>query len=99
MKLDFKDLPAKLAPILEAVKHYLSFATVIGFIGIYSFLVFRINTLARSDPSEDAVTEKLQTVKQPKIDRSAVEKLEQLEDQNIEVKTLFDNARQNPFAE
>ncbi len=97
--LNLKALTAKLSPFLDSFKRYLAFMCVIAFVCAYAFLVFRINVLARSEPGEDAVAEKLQTSKQPKIDQSAVTKLEQLQDQNIEVKALFQQARQNPFTE
>jgi hypothetical protein len=68
-------------------------------LGLYGFLLLRINTLTRQEPSDDAVTEKLQTVKRPRLDKSLADKLENLEGQDTEVKALFEQARQNPFAE
>ncbi len=97
--LDLKNPISKIVPLLRTVRQYLSLILIVTFVGAYSFLVYRINMLARSEPAEDAVAEKLQSVKQPKIDQSAVEKINQLQDQNIEVKALFDQARQNPFTE
>ena len=43
--------------------------------------------------------QKVKTVKLPKIDENAVKNIEQLEDQNIEVQSLFNEARNNPFSE
>ena len=99
MKLSIKSIPAKLGTLLEMARQYLVLTFILFFVGVYGFLVFRINTLARSEPGDDAVTEKLQTVQRPKIDQNAVDKIQQLEDQNIEVQTLFKDARQNPFLE
>lgn len=97
--LDVKDLPAKFAPVLGMIKKYLVFIFIVAFLGIYSFLVFRINTLASTEPSDDAVAEKLKTVQRPRLDQAAVDKIEDLQAQNIQVQTLFEQARQNPFAE
>lgn len=99
MKLSLKDIPQKLAPALQVVKRYLAFIFAAFFLGTYAFLMLRINTLARTEPDDDAVAEKLQTVQRPKLDQSAVDRIEQLEDQSVDVKTLFNNARQNPFSE
>jgi len=99
MNLEIKQLPKKLLPLLGKARRYLVMIFIIFFVGLYGFLVLRINTLASSEPSEDQVTEKLQTVKRPKIDQAAVDKMQQLEDQNIEVKTLFEQARKDPFSE
>lgn len=96
---DFKSLPAKILPVLQSLRKYSPLMFIVALVSIYGFLVFRVNSLTSSELNEDAITEKLQTVKRPKIDQSAVEKLEQLEDSNIEVKTLFQHARENPFQE
>lgn len=99
MNLSLKDIPKKLTPLFQASMRYLTLIVIVFFVAIYSFLVIRINNLAQSEPSDDAVAEKLQTVQRPRLDQSAVNKIEQLEDQNIEVQTLFKEARQNPFSE
>lgn len=99
MKLELKDIPAKLRPALEFVKRYLMFIVLIGALGVFGFFVFRINQFSRAEPDETAIEEKLQTARRPKIDESVVDKIQQLEDQNIEVQSLFDQARNNPFSE
>ena len=99
MKLDFKDIPAKLAPALQVVRKYLTLIFILSFMFAYVFLVFRINSLARREPTDDAVTEELKTVQRPKLDQSAVDKIEDLQAQNIDVKALFEEARRNPFDE
>lgn len=98
-KLEVKDLPAKLMPFLAVLKRYLAMILLVFFVGIYAFLTLLTNSLMSSKPSEEAVLEKLKTVQRPRIDEKAAEKILQLEDQNIQVKTLFKEARQNPFAE
>lgn len=97
--LTLQKLVSSLKPVLAFMRRYAVLAFIVIVIGLYGFLVFRINTLVVTDPSEDAISEKLQTVKRPKIDQSAVDKIQQLQDQNLEVKSLFDQARNNPFSE
>jgi len=97
--LDLKDIPAKLTPVIGWAKRYVAMIFIACLVGACGFLVLRINTLASSEPSDDAVAEKLKTVQRPKLDQAAVDKIEQLKDQNIEVQSLFDQARQNPFSE
>ena len=99
MNFELKDIPGKITPLLEASKRYLSLIFILFFAGVYGFLVFRIDSLASSEPDEAAVTERLQSATRPQIDEEAVEKIKQLEAQNIQVQTLFEEARQNPFAE
>jgi hypothetical protein len=97
--LKLKELLQKLLPLMGFFKKYIVLIFILGLVGIYGFLVFRINTLNNVEPSEDAVSDQLQTVTRPKIDKASVDKIQQLQGQNVEVKTLFDQARNNPFSE
>lgn len=97
--LDLKDLPAKLLSITGVLRRYVVLIFIIGFLGIYGFLVMRINTLSSAEPDEDAVTERLSTARQTTVDKDTIEKIKQLQEQNVEVQTLFQQARDNPFSE
>jgi hypothetical protein len=66
---------------------------------LYGFIAWRISTLANVQPDEAAVSSKLKTTSTPHIDQSVVDKIKQLEDNSVNVQTLFDQARQNPFRE
>ncbi|HTE57218.1 MAG TPA: hypothetical protein VK694_00585 [Verrucomicrobiae bacterium] len=99
MNIDLKTITTKLAPLAQKLRKYTVFIFVMFFLGLYAFMLLRINTLTRQEPSDEAITEKLQTVKRPKLDKKLAEKIENLQAQNVEVKSLFEQARQNPFAE
>lgn len=99
MNLEVKDIASKITPALQWLKKYSVFIFVMVVLLVYGYLIFHINTLAGQEPAEDAVAERLKTVQRPKIDEEAVEKIEQLQDQNIQVQTLFQQARDNPFTE
>lgn len=99
MNFEVKDIPAKIVPIINKLKRYVPVIFIVFVSLILGFLITRISTYAQTEPSEDAVTEKLTTVQRPKIDENALKKIEQLEDQNIDVKSLFQQARENPFSE
>lgn len=81
------------------VKRYLPLLVFILVASVYSLTVYEINRLVASQPSDDAVAEKLQSVSVPKIDEKTVTAIQNLEDQNIQTQTIFNQARQNPFAE
>lgn len=91
------------SPKLKKIRHSLRrngvFLYVLAMLCAYTFLVVRINLLNRSEPSDDAVTEKLQSVQRPKIQQDLLKKIQDLEDQNVEVQSLFKQARENPFSE
>lgn len=99
MNLEVKDITAKLGPALQGMKRYIVFAFILLVLVVYGSLVFYINTLAAQEPDEDAVTERLKTVQRPRIDEESLQKILQLEGQNIQVQTLFQEARDNPFTE
>ncbi len=99
MNKQITDILAKLGPTLVFVKRYLTFGVVIAFLCIYSFLIYRVNNLANREPSEANVTDVLKAIPRPKVDKTVVNKIQQLQAQNVEVKSLFDQARKNPFSE
>ncbi len=99
MKDKLNKLLEKILPWINRVRKYKMFIFFIVLLLLYGFLVFRINTLSNKEPSDDSVTAKLQTVSRPHIDESVIEKIQLLRDNSVKVKTLFNQARQNPFQE
>lgn len=99
MKINTAQLTTRIQPLLRFFKRYAIFIFMIVLLGIFAFLVFRINHFSQVEPADDAVQEKLQTVQRPKVDQSVLDKIQQLQDQNIQVQSLFDKARSNPFNE
>lgn len=99
MNLDLKTIVTKLAPAIGFMQKYGAFAVLISILGLYTFLVFDISRMSSAEPSEDAVEERLKTVQIPKLDETTLKKIKDLQDQNVQVKSLFDQARQNPFSE
>jgi len=99
INIDLKSIKAKVLSIPGFLKQYVTFIFIISVLGIYGFLVWQINTLSNIAPSEQKITEEQQVIKRPKIDEDVVKKIEQLEDQNVAVKSLFKAARDNPFKE
>lgn len=99
MNIELKDLPRKLMPLLDTARKYLKIGYFVFMLLVFSFLVFQINRFASVEPNEDQVDEKLQTVQRPHIDQSSIDKIQQLQDQNVQVQSLFQDARDNPFSE
>ena len=96
-KLEVKSITTKFQTIFRFFRKYAVFIVFILVLAAYGFIVFRIRTLANSEPNEDAVTEQLSSLNRPKIDQSTINKIQQLQDTNVQVKALFDHARDNPF--
>lgn len=97
MKDQLKTLTSKITPYINLVRHHTIFVAIVCVLAIFSFLVLQINAYNTAEPSEDAIAEKLLEVKRPKVDESSIDAFEQLKEADIEIKTLFEQARDNPF--
>ncbi len=76
---------------------HLIFAALFAVLLVYLLIVFKISNLAKAepDPSQEAGL----TTAIPKIDKNAVNQIQSLEQNNTEIKSLFEPARNNPFQE
>lgn len=100
MNFNIDIIKSQLPRYKKLLERYAVFIFLITFLGIYIFLVQQIGKLINSEPSPQTVTEtSTKPISRLKIDKNAVSQMEQLENQNIQVQTLFSEARQNPFAE
>lgn len=99
MKLTIKDFSSKLSPVLDKVRSYGGFMLVMITLGLFGFIVLQIRSYATIQPTQSEVDQKLQDLKRTRIDQDAIEKIEELESNNVDVKALFDEARDNPFQE
>jgi len=97
--INFSSITSKLLGFKQRILKYTKLIFIVVLLGMYSFLVFNINSLINSEPSDEAVAEKLQTAQRPKIDKQAVIKLQELQDNSTNVQALFKEARDNPFQE
>ncbi len=99
VKIDPQATFLKVSALITKLKRYSVLLTLLLVAATYGFLVWRIHVLANQEPSEDAVTEQVQTKKLPRIDQNAINKIQQLQDNSVDVKALFEQARNNPFQE
>jgi hypothetical protein len=99
MNFEVKDIPEKIGPLLAKARQYAVLIFFVAIIAAYGFLIFQIDRLARMEPSQDEITERMRTSQRLRIDESAIRRLQLLEDQNVEVQTIFKQARDNPFSE
>lgn len=94
-----KKLTNKLQLLLALLKRYIVIIVIILFGAMYGYLIYTSGQEAARQPSESKVNEQFQGTSRPKLDESIANQLHELETQNIEVKSLFDEARDNPFSE
>lgn len=73
------------------------FIVFVGLVYIYTF--WQINQANNAKPTAFQISENKHspTAQLPHIDPNTVQKIEQLKDNSVNVKALFDKARENPF--
>lgn len=97
IKLDTKSLIANTKKYLKLVARHATFIATVVVLLTYMLVVWRISSLASAEPSEES--EKTISSSIPKVDKKAVEQILKLEESNSEVRSLFNEARNNPFQE
>lgn len=82
---------------LGKFRMYRIFLLFLAIAGLYGYILWRVNIYSAIEP--DATEASSQSVRQPHINKNLAEKMQKLEANNVNVKALFDEARNNPFAE
>lgn len=96
-KLDSKRIITKLGDFLSSLKRY-ELILFLVFVGIvYGYIILQISSLTNAQPSPEAVASQIQASQTPHLDKTVVNQLESLQDNSVNVQTLFDSARSNPF--
>ena len=98
LELNTGNIQAKLRPIIGYLRKYAVAIALLVIAAVFGFLIWRIGALANAEPSESAVDEKMQAVVRPRIDPDSIKAIEDLESQNIDIKSYFSD-RDNPFQE
>lgn len=99
MKITTKNIPNSLIILGERLRQSYKLIFFVIAACIVGYLVLQINLLANSEPSPEALSAKLLEVRQPRVDEKTVRILKDLEDNNTNVQSIFQQARENPFAE
>lgn len=93
--MDVKDLLPALLTSFHKVGRYALILFVIFLAIIYSVMLYRVYTLSTAEPSAEAISH----AGTPHINADIVNQLLELKDNNVQVQTLFNDARDNPFRE
>ena len=96
LSLDLKELPTQLAGLFRRLSAYKVFIFFLLVASLYGYIVWRINVLSNAPP---AAADPSKVVAQPHIDQPIIDKLESLQDNSVNVQSLFDAAREDPFQE
>lgn len=97
MKLDTKKLLSQLNTIKNFIVRWAVIIFIVGTALVFVFLIFRISSLSNYEPTDDQIEERLSATNAVRLDSDAVQKIEELQDRNISLESLFNNGRANPF--
>src|SRR5271154_174170 len=97
--INLKSLIPQLKKAGQLVLKHAIFIAIVVVVLAYSFVVWQINKLSNAEPGTDSETTALAKTIVPRIDKSDIDQIQNLENTNIQVKSLFDQARNNPFQE
>jgi hypothetical protein len=97
LKLDLKSLPELLGTVLHRVSRYTVILFLLLLLGVYGFVLTKVSSLINAQPSTTAISAQAQTVAIPQIDPSTVQQIQNLQNNSVNVQTLFNQARTNPF--
>lgn len=68
-------------------------------LALYCFVALRVHSMIKAEPPQSAVDSKTALLKSPHIDKSIITKVKQLHDNSVNVRSLFNQTRNNPFHE
>lgn len=95
MKLDLKNILTIVVTKAQLLKPYRVLLFVLFVVSLAGYLLLQTNHATNVQPSADQTL--TSTKRTPHIDQAVVEQLEQLQDNSVSVKALFNEARTNPF--
>lgn len=95
--LDLKNIVPQLKAAARSALRYAGLSFFVLVAAIYIFVLFRINALSNAQPDPGATQTMPQTTLT--VNQKVADQLQQLEDNSVNVQSLFDNARSNPFQE
>lgn len=95
--LNLKKLAEKGLPLWSGLRRYSVLLFLVFVIFLYGFVLLRIDNLINAQPSTDEVNSHVRAAHVPHIDQAVVQQLKSLQDNSVSVKSLFNQARDNPF--
>ncbi|MEX2014438.1 MAG: hypothetical protein WD885_00695 [Candidatus Saccharimonadales bacterium] len=96
-KIDIKQIPGQVKRSVNKFKKFMVPVFLLLVLSVNGFLIFRINQYSSQEPSIEQLSQQQNNIKRIVIDEESIDKILKLEKRNIAVKSLFKEARDNPF--
>lgn len=81
----------------EQVHPFLWLILIVFFVVLYGYLLLKINSFSSAKPSVLQISNDYKATTPPAINPSIVKQLNNLQNNSVSVKALFNGARSNPF--
>ena len=94
-----QSLASSLAPLKAFLGRYLAVWFILLIAAVYGFVLYNIQTAVTAEPSQSAIDAKVQSTATPHVDPEVVQQMQSLQDHSVNVQTLFNQARSDPFQE
>ena len=94
-----QSISSQLAAFAKTLGRYttLWFALLLAI--VYGFVLYRIQTAQSAQPTDSERSSQIQSTVTPHVNQDVVDQMQSLQDHSVNVRTLFDQARSNPFNE
>ena len=99
ISVNLKSIKPQLKKHSQRVLKHAPFIAVLVVLIVYTYTVVRISSLTTAEPSAEDESVALASTNIPKVDKKAVEQIQSLEKSSVEIQSLFNEARNNPFLE
>jgi predicted PurR-regulated permease PerM len=97
LNLKSLNVQAIFSKVVKRYSKHAVFGVILVVLLVYILVVFKINNLAKAEPSNDQTTSAANLI--PKVNQKAINQIQALEQSNTQVHSLFEQARNNPFSE
>src|SRR5437762_7642909 len=97
--LNFKSFAVQFGSTSRQLKPYVGVGVFLLFALVYGFVIVRINSLSDAQVSDADVAAQVNASPVPRIDAGAIKQLQSLNDNSVNVQSLFQQGRTNPFQE
>lgn len=99
MPADLKQSTRQAKRLLQRMAKYTGVLFFLFIALVYGYVIMQINEFGNTPVDQQAVADQVQELSTPSIDEQAARKLQNLRDNSVNVQTLFEESRTNPFSE
>lgn len=97
INLDLKTVGPALGKLFKRLGAYSALIFFLFVAALYGYIMWRINVYSNAPANQSEVSAKVAA--QPHIDPTVVQKMQDLQNNSVNVQSLFNQARENPFQE